>query len=482
MSSTSTKHHVSVALASLVFDENLRLRISPRALPKFEIKRDDGELLVEDDEDVRLTLERFVRRCRVDVLRLAANFVSNVGLYLPPTGYVATYHGDTTFDPHPYRHLFRGFAYCSLNMKRTHRIKDSEVARYTSAVNALVRDASPIPFSSRGKCWTCSLGSYAWIALCRKRVDADVDSDLAAYVVAGLDDATYDEMERMFKLLSKNNVTTRQSFEETLAPYREAARRNRARLLATFAEALGTKTKKSDRVKDEEYETDDDVDDAVSSDVDVEARAREWFERAVGEGVDVPGWYRVPGRTPQGCPPVDDDVAGFRLGATSTNKNPVEAVPDLDVCFDDVVPWEDDHVVRVDGCVAFDASRLPRIRSPTEDVKIYSRTVPYERYERPFPVAASQSPPSSYDDPEPECAVAWEDPDLPICRLLTSRYRSDDRASDYPYVDAKKDYVVLEPLFVRASCVDAYGFAKRRHDAEAKRFRNVPFRDWNPIR
>ena len=86
-----------------------------------------------------------VNECRYDDC-VILNSQPRLGLYLPPTGYVAVMHEETTFvmdmiDPH----FLRGISV--INLTRTRRFSDADITSTLSRMNMFIRDVSPLPLT-----------------------------------------------------------------------------------------------------------------------------------------------------------------------------------------------------------------------------------------------------------------------------------------------------------------------------------------------
>jgi len=129
------------------------------------------------------------------------------------------------------------------------------------ALNLFIRDVSPIPplwlsdkapNSTEDSGWVASLGPGGWIGLYRGRKQdphnlvAVAEVEYYLVVCAGLDEKTYDDMERRMMALSNkgqggdSGMTMQAMFSPSgyLSPWRNLAAENRRRLLAMAVRAL----------------------------------------------------------------------------------------------------------------------------------------------------------------------------------------------------------------------------------------------------
>ena len=219
--------------------------------PRYYIKDKGCNRKLTDEELNAISL--LLKRMNIDEFVLMPNIQPNYPTIYPPTGYVATVHQDAAFRYDfvaGLRTLFRGVARCRVSLASDH-IGDADRRRMRRALNLFIRDVSPIPplwladkapNSTEDSGWVASLGPAGWIGLYRGRKQdphnlvAVVDTEYYLVVCAGLDEKTYDNMERyMMGQSSQESGISMQAMFGTggaLNPWRKLAAENRRRLLA----------------------------------------------------------------------------------------------------------------------------------------------------------------------------------------------------------------------------------------------------------
>jgi hypothetical protein len=380
--------------------------------------------------------------CRYDDIVIMPNYDARLGMYAPPTGYVATMHEDTTFriemiDPS----IFRGVAVIDLTTRRE-RFRDTELQTFLVRMNQIIRDESPRPAPARG--WVCSLGPFAWAGVYEKRGGSGPPS-YSLVVMSGLDCKTYEALVDELLERAHDKMTVEEVCRTILPRYREFARVNRARLLALMLPILGEEPSGGYAQPGEPYP----VSPADASTVPEEI----W--RWIPGPARIPAWYSMPARTPRGCEPFDPSFRLMPVGERMTlaetiargeGPTPRAVIPTLDIVVDDLRPYPHSipgQSIRYAGCCDAN-STYATVGGPFDPVAVSAGPgEPDAHFSAPGQARIRKFDASGADEPY----HTWEDPELESNRLAGMRAPTAQNARYYP-------------LAVRISCRDSDGLTR----------------------
>lgn len=440
-----------------------------KSVPKWTEQTPNESKPLSDEEKDRAQL--MVEDARFTKTVLLTNFDARLHSLMPPTGYAALWHKDSTFVSRVFdRNIFRGVSYVHLARKRAPASFDALEAD----LNALLGDASPVPLVSRdqGDDWVCSLGEGGWVGMYTRQDNHK--APCVAVVVAGLDPASYEtfrkEMETMHRKVSVEEAYGRLEF------WRTAAKRNRKRILATFIRA-SSGDQPLDTTKNRFVELNRSL---------YKSRSEQRIE-AIGlfknPALRIPEWFVFPSVSPRGCN--FDDVEpgyGVQVHHTREEKYPFEVEVEVDVVLDDFVSFREQEYVRLAGCSDARQSHVAIVYGPRNEIVIReldtTKSGPVNDTDS-FPSQASQNAKGVlHDTDEAEVRVTWEDADLPTNRMVESTFEFRNTPDDD---SGCKSVLRLFPLFVRVSCRDMTGRAEPETEISKKRLARLCVDEWMPI-
>lgn len=399
-------------------------------------------LLYEKPADLVLTeQESLALRNMIDSAQLHATFVdenfdSRFGCLQPPRGYVAVVDKLTMFDQTIYdRNLFRGVA--MVEIKR--EVNKYSYKNLAHLVNAVIPDRSPIPATrTNPETWVCSLGANGWLGIYES--PHATDKRKFALVVSGLDEQCYEnlaaEMKRMHGQTTVENALTQMEF------WRNIAKQNRTRLLATLLYYLG------DKVNEESVE----FSTRGESDLEKLEQAREWF----GDKTPVPIWFHVPDKQPNKCKPIPDNLFGYALGTTSplVIRHPVSVRPMFDIVLDDISHQTDMYMYRLSGFTNLSSQFFVLLRGPADKIVLVERTSSSLRLSEAHNSVCTESKSvfcSEMQNTEEYLEIFWEEGEKN--RMLMHHY---PEIRCHPVLESEKKTELI-PVFVRVSMQDALG-------------------------
>lgn len=424
-----------------------------------------------EDED-KERARAMIYECGFTQTTVMPNFDARLRTGLPPTGYAATWHEDSVFVADAFdANAFRGVAGVSLGKTK---VVMSSLGDVFADLNALLGDASPVPLVGRTQKgnWVCSLGAFGWVGLYHQ---AHPKPPYVAVVVAGLDQQSWDacrlEMREMHR-----RVKVREAHER-LGFWREVARQNRARVLATFLRVLGDKPK--------------DVGKLTETPVAYEARAQtqaanglEWFRTS---GVRVPDWFVFPSAAPRGCSalPTEPGV-GVRTDHTRNESKPWEVSPEFDVVVDDLAVYGEREYVRLAGCCDTRQKARVLLKGPLHEMLLFEgpgesnpeslSAFPAQAAQRPILSEACEGGANEEDD---DVTCTWEDAALGSNRLVRSLYVFSTVETEAAL--GAQAAQRLMPIRVRVSCRDSMGRAEPDEALRANRLASLALDEWVPI-
>ncbi len=415
-------------------------------------------------EDVE-RVDAMIEACQFTNAVIMPNFDARLKTGMPPTGYSATWHRDSTFVADAFdRNMFRGAA--GLSIKRM-RPPDERVTAAFADLNALLGDGSPVPLVSRAQKdggWVCSLGEFAWVGIYHQNA---LKFPYAVVVVAGLDPASWaacsKELREWHRTKTVDEVWPRLEF------WREAAKKNRQRIAATFIRVLNETPKDANVDVTASYES------RAKTKIDDGLR---WFK---GAHIRVPTWFVYPSKSPRGCDPLPAEPGvGVATDHSRTEGSPWYAVVEFDVVMDDLIPYGECEYVRLAGCCDSKAKFRIVVRGPQDEIFLIE--TPGEADPdtlNAFPAQAIQrfsqpSVESSNDSSSADGIICtWEDPALTTNRLVDAAFifhtavRVDEPAQRFT------------PHCVRVSCRDSTGRAE--NGAIKNRLASLAVDEWEPI-
>lgn len=359
-------------LTLLEFEESdLKQRVSTEARPSYtEINLTPQTHHLSPEDRVRLTL--FMRECRLDCLLYHSG--TQFQPFTPPTGYAATFHEDTTFQPSLFEHPFRILATCSVDKKG--RLSDEEIARWKRVLNATIPDKSPRPplYSKRTAVksgdWSPSLGCMSWIGFGDQNHSVGGLGLRCVYVICGLDPQTIDDLQQEFYRLAKNH-----SFKEAkpvLDWARDIVRENARRLLYMAITSMGLVSKAEVHDGGSLYPAQR-----------ILPWQLEWLEECgVDKVTDVPACIQFPPEPPNECPlypTCGDDSEDDSSEDEEEDEDgpyfdpyPRSIVPEIEIMIDDIVsyPHVKDHLVRLSNACALQGKVARILGGPDGDIQV----------------------------------------------------------------------------------------------------------------
>ena len=167
-----------------------------------------------------------VNECRYDDC-VILNSQPRLGLYLPPTGYVAVMHEETTFvmdmiDPH----FLRGISV--INLTRTRRFSDADITSTLSRMNMFIRDVSPLPYNGNDNDpWIMSLGPFGWMGIYEKRIGTP---SFHLIIVTSMDDGVYEHFYKECATVAHGKLSVKETKHMIMDKYEQYHKENRARI------------------------------------------------------------------------------------------------------------------------------------------------------------------------------------------------------------------------------------------------------------
>jgi hypothetical protein len=347
------------ALALLEYDEeDLRRRVSEEALPKYVDVIIDRQLTQQESS----TLALFKQRCAIDRILIHSGTDFHVNEFIPPTGYAATFHEDTTFSPALFERPFRILVSCPVELKG--RIRDVEIARWKRALNATIPDVSPRPpiygkSTIKGGDWSPSLGSMSWIGVGEQHQYMGVMQTRCVYVICTPDKQTLADLNDRFYYLRKSSHKEVQPIMDWL---REIVRETGRRLLYMACTAMGLPTSQEVHQGDTPY-----------PEQTIEEWQGQWlFDCGVQVATQVPACIVFPKQVPHECPPYPD-MEPTQLEPLQFDPVVRSLVPEFEVFLDDIVPYPytPNHLVRLSDCCRRQGV-MARVMGPEDEVCIYT--------------------------------------------------------------------------------------------------------------
>lgn len=440
-----------------------------------------GEIEAAEAERVRAMIEE----CGFTRTVLMQNFDARLdSVLLPPTGYAAAWHADSLFNADAFDFtLFR----CVQGVALANESRKGGVApaHVRSALNAVLGDASPVPCTApeQRDNWVCSLGDFGWVGLYSQ--SSPRHPPLAAVAVVGLDPASWAALRAIMRSEWHLRLTMREVYPK-LAFWRDLARQNGRRALATFVRCTGRALHEPERMS---YSS---TPYRARADAFVGAEALAWFGN--NAGFKVPSWFVFPARAPRDCADRMPGApgSGVQVPGDRAETAAWAVTPDFCVCMDDVAPLGENEYVRLAGCGSIVAreSDAPTpvaiVRGPADDMLVYAESAPdASRIARSLGAYAAQatqrdsavaSGAADEESDEDGVRATWEDPDIARPRTLAAAFtfRADVPP---PPNDARR----FAPMFVRVSCRDQRGRATEVGADRASRAQGLEADDWTPI-
>jgi hypothetical protein len=466
------------------------------------LANDHGEPLPAGDKQ---RFDILAYRMSFDVVHLLPNADAQMGLLLPPLGYVASVNGGVRchYDAFVGAQLFRGIARVRVRSFDINNQSDEARALRRRGLNLRIRDRSPIPPRVRPGHppaqpeggWVCALGQAGWVGLYSRDASGralSLTEDSTEYwviVVAGLCDETTDDLEEDLQQQTLAGATLRELFVSgdgracAMQIYRDLAQQNRARLLAEAVEAMGLELHDPSQLKlcAHPYQYTRQLHEGAEE-------AREWF----GAGQRVPVYYKLPHESPAGCPPLPAHLRGFPLGEACSDLTLAQKFPQYiddaqDVMTSDVLPLDGGDMLAVYSkcCSTRSARGVPYISGPGAPVVVFNTAGDsWENADKCHAFPAEGRYRYQPEKAAPLWAI-WESRALAQNRLAKSTCRFHDpmeesargllqlggprRDKDLVPVDVNRRYgamsamamascFVAKPLLVRVSAADATGY------------------------
>lgn len=440
----------------------LVLTLTPRDVTRriSTVAKPGGHLRFENENPGQAESDKFnalMETCRYDDVFVMNESDPRIGLYAPPTGYVAVMHEDTTFRIEMIDHLlFRGVSVLDLN--RSEPFRESELQEWLRDVNKVIRDDSPLPGPAGD--WMPSLGPFGWIGLYEKRVAGTVTYSIIC--ISGLDVQTFGQMHDRLVDGYHHQKSVLDAYREVIEPYGPLASENRARLLTIAVSLLPGETPNLAQPGEHPIPVVPQVTRTIPDEL------WNWVPRG-----RVPAGFRMPRVTPRGCEPFDPIFRSIVLAEHCTAGEiqakietvPRRVIPHLNVTIDGIKPFRGaggghpipNQMIRYSQCTE-DGVHLRRPNqvitsggvgnaSQYHMISAQSRLIP--------------------GGEEPGQFLTWEDPDLPGNRLLNTVCESGG---------VQGSSVSFFPLAVRVSCRDWNGYA--RGEGESSRLDGFMYDDW----
>jgi len=342
-------------LALLEFkDSDIQRRISNVARASNSItKICDRELTT--DEHISLSL--YLRRLNIHSFFYHEDTNFHCNQFCPPSGFAATFHQDTTFNPYIFSSTsFRGTSVCYFSIDS---LTETVLNQWKDIINYFIPDISPDPplyghTSIKGP-WSPALGTFAWINIGEKISSYPASTNEDIYyisITSGLDRRTYQHMYvEVFNQLKKKSFQTAM---DILSWYRGISNENRNRILYTLITHLGLNTmcqvETSNERYNEKYITQNQLNNLI---------------------VRFPGIQNI-NRLHGVLDPLDaiDGVEDDKK--ILLDLLPKRIHPDYQIMLDDIIPYsEPDHILRLCGCCQLSGSSLIHIESPDSNILLY---------------------------------------------------------------------------------------------------------------
>lgn len=422
----------------------------------------DGVHLEDSEKD---RVREMMEECGFTQARAMRNFDARLYTGLPPTGYAATWRSDSPFVADAFDHnAFRGVAIVSLQRTRN-PLKGFQTG--LADLNALLGDASPVPFTrqtaQKGN-WVCSLGPFSWVGIYQQHMPKP---PYAAVVVAGLDAASWEACRKEMRE-EWHRVKTVEEIYDRIEFWRDAARKNRSRILATFLRVMNEHPHDGGSMVHTAYAY-------VSRGLDKKSdEALSWFQQT---HVRVPEWFVFPSRSPKDCAPLPcEPGTGVICPESRRETSPFEIHPDVDVVMDDLIRYGESEFVRLAGCC--DARKRVVVCGPQDEILIMESTSKNQSCPETLNAYACQAMQrvnlyAREEEEDTGVTRTWEDGNLTSNRLLNSAFVFHAAMDTH---DAQR----LMPICVRVSCRDSEGRAVAVDD-KTHRFASLAMDDWTPI-
>ena len=354
-------------------EEDLTRRKSESARPEF-LTVPLGEPRLSREEDIQLQL--FLKGCQLDRLLYHEDTDFHCQHFTAPTGYAATFHEDTTFQPALFEQPFRILVMCSFQFDE--RFKDADINRWKACLNAIIPDKSPDPpiygVHEVEDGWIPSLGAMSWIGIGDQIHSIQGPGPRCVYILAGLDPVTVENLHMEF--YDHHHRSSTKDVLPLLHWAKEICRENARRLLYMTVTYLGL------TCSSEVYTH---VDSKYAHTI-LDRSKQAWLKQCgIEHPAQVYGGCTFPDIPPKDCPDYpsadeeeddddddDDDDAdddqGLKLDET------VRAmIPEVELFIDDFIPYPhtSQHMLRLSNCCALEG-KVTRIQGPDDDIVIYN--------------------------------------------------------------------------------------------------------------
>jgi hypothetical protein len=367
-----------------------------------ESERDKAKL----EEDERAVMMREALMCDIHTFMYhrSTMFYSKMP-GIPPACYAATFHAESPFVPHMYHTLFMGFS-----MVKVAAVNQNHGSMcWKQAMNALVRDRSPRPpryhpVGDPSKTtppavtgdWTPSLGRGGWLCICNMFDQTTGEMMSCVYVVAGLDNETYADMEEIMLWCYQQEKTVNETFE-VLAWFRSIAIENRKRLLYLVVTHLEGLVATEATIETSLFHSNDDQQIVRGHD----HRRNRWLrDHCNVQHVDgLPTNFQLPEgmiQFKEGEQEEQEDMDETIL--TGSEPQPKALSLDVDISLDDCVPYYHDtkHRLRLSHSCQMEGTMV-RIDGPTKHVRLFKVLKDFDTslWLHAFPAVAPFDPPNN---------------------------------------------------------------------------------------
>lgn len=307
-------------------------------------------------------MERFAKSISAHEIIISPTAQTNQGLYLPPSGYVASIHSQRKFNIQLLdENIFRGSLFFQLPSSFT-KLKDDSARKLIEKLNLLLPDQSPLPFRPNSGDWLPSLGPFAWAGLYEERSTTGDDS-YWLICISGLDHQVYLELHD-YALNNWDDKITVEEFFTLIQPWKEYAAENRKRILGLLLYLLGETSSLTYATGPSE------LDATLEEEGPLLEEMKDWWDEEL-LGMPLQPWYKFPQTeinfTLKKLPL---EWLGKRIGVWSTDALGIPTLPGgTDYVLTDFV-CEGENLKKYSACQIFSArsKELPYLAGPLRNI------------------------------------------------------------------------------------------------------------------
>jgi hypothetical protein len=322
-----------------------------KANPNFELIKTSNVTLSNEEEALVLAM---IKKCKFHQLIINTNTLLFVNQSYPPAGYGGIYHGLTPFDPRIFHSLFFG---CSI--LKVQQVEDGLEHQWSKAINAVIPDESPSPPSFKtnpdiGVPWYPSLGLGGWISVCSTFDYTTGLIHLYIAVFSGMDKKVHEEWIFYMRHFYNKGFTIGQ-FHYAMEWFRRYSIENRRRILYIVANhGLPGVRPLSETALDVSSVCDTTSEQTLTMDEVERLRNEDYVVRPE----ELPSTFRGSGEEGECC--------------TTLNRQPTGLIPDLELTFDDLVPYVHDptHYLRLSHACQM-TGKVVRVEGPAGFIRTF---------------------------------------------------------------------------------------------------------------